>query len=268
MSAGLSDFVPADETASTISRENKIMNKFIMLLAALPMLMLTGCKESEVPVNLHGVNYSGQIFSYVLVDPANSNNAGGGETIDPYGAGGTMCCYTLPAKWTPGMKVQINATHWLPRKADGSLPEIKETQVVEVPRYVDGKPAELWVLRGADGKISLISSDYQPDHEKWPGKIKGWPVPSLEYRRERADLYISVATASLASSERYLKELEYKPNESIEGSWNALREKFPDELIGFSGPGDPKFKEKVRDCREKLVIKDREELQELKKGRP
>lgn len=181
--------------------------------------LLFACADKNLPVSLHGVNYSGQIFSYQLVDPANENNAAGGETIDPYGAGGTMCCYTLPARWTPGMTVQINATHWLPRKADDSLPEIKETQVADVPRYADGKPGELWVLRGADGKVSLISSDYPPDHEKWPGKIKGWPVPTLEYKRERWDLYINDAAGDIRVWEKQLDAIHHSPEKYAKSAW-------------------------------------------------
>jgi hypothetical protein len=35
---------------------------------------------------------------------------------------------------------------------------------------------ELWVLRGADGSMSVVSSDFQPDHPNWPGRVKDWPV--------------------------------------------------------------------------------------------
>jgi len=58
---------------------------------------------------------------------------------------------------------------------------------------VDGKPGELWVVRQADGSFGVVSSDYQPDHAKWPGAVKGWPVPTLEYKRKSFDVYINVA---------------------------------------------------------------------------
>ncbi|WP_217430684.1 hypothetical protein, partial [Duganella vulcania] len=44
---------------------------------------------------------------------------------------------------------------------------------IAVPPYAPGKMGELWVVRGTDGKFSIILSGYQPDHKDWPGRIKG-----------------------------------------------------------------------------------------------
>jgi hypothetical protein len=62
------------------------------------------------------------------------------------------------------------------------------SQIVEVPPYVDSKVGEIRVVRATDGTLSIVSSDYQPDHEKWPGRINCWPLLALEYRRARSDL--------------------------------------------------------------------------------
>jgi hypothetical protein len=139
-------------------------------------LLLVACGKQTVNVNLHGVNYSGETFTYSVADPATPENAAGGELIDPFGAGGTICCATLPSKWRPGIKLQVRTTHWLKKLPDGSLPEVKQVNLLEVPRYVDDKPGELWVLRGGDGNVSILSTDFQPDHAQWPGKVKGWPI--------------------------------------------------------------------------------------------
>lgn len=230
--------------------------------------MLSGCAKANVPVSIHGVNYSAQTFSYVIEDPANSKNHGGGELIEPYSAGGAMCCYELPAKWQAGMKVKIIGRHWLPKKPDGSLPEIVETKIVEVPQYVDGKAGELWVLRGADGALSIVSSDYQPDHAKWPGRVKGWPVPSLEYRRARWDVQIEHEQRYVRLYTKMLKEMRESPTEHAEESWRYAKQKRPDSLAGFSGPSDEKYWAFLRQDYLTSLKEVQEKLKGLQEQRP
>lgn len=204
-------------------------------------IVLAGCEKPTVDVNIHGVNYKDDAFSYYVADPARPESAAGGELIDAFSAGGTACCFTLPRIWRPGIKVQVSTTHWLPKLPDDSLPEVKETHVAEVPRYEDGKPGELWVLRSGDGSINLISSDYQPDHEKWPGKVKGWPVPSLEYRRARWELVRENKAVFLRNYLELLDELENSPRTRASTAWEYARENEPDSLKGFAGPDDPGY---------------------------
>lgn len=237
-------------------------------LCAIALPALTGCAKENVPVSIHGVNYTAQEFTYTIVDPNNKKNFGGGELIAPFSAGGTMCCYELPTKWRAGIQVQINGTHWLPEKPDGSLPEVKETKLVEVPRYVDGKPGELWVLRGADGTLSLVSSDYQPDHAKWPGKVKGWPVPSREYQRERWDLYINHEQGYVRLYEKFLKELQSSPKSHAEESWAYSKEREPTSLARFSGPQDSEYLAYLRRSYEDGLKEAQTKLKELKERRP
>jgi hypothetical protein len=130
----------------------------------------------------------------------------------------------------------------LPKLPDNSLPEVKETHVVEVPRYMDGKPGELWVLRTADGSIDLISSDFQPDHEKWPGKVKGWPVPSLKYRRERWELYRHHEEGGVRLYTSLLAQLENTPEAEAKEAWEHAKEYEPASLKGFAGPRDPRYR--------------------------
>jgi hypothetical protein len=126
------------------------------------------------------------------------------------------------------------------------LPEVKEEHVAELPLYADGKPGELWVLRKADGSISLVSSDYQPDHRKWPGKVKGWPVPSLEYRRERWELVRKHEAGGVQLYISMLDELEKKPGLRANEDWEVAKEYDRESIKGFSGPDDPKYREKLR----------------------
>lgn len=204
-------------------------------------LMLAGCEKPTVDVNIHGVNYKDDAFSYVVADPARPESAAGGELIDAFAAGGTTCCFTLPRVWRPGIKVQISTTHWLAKLPDNSLPEVNETHVVDVPWYMDGKPGELWVLRTADGSIDLVSSDFQPDHEKWPGKVKGWPVPSLEYQRARWELLREHKEIFVRNYIKLLDEVEKSPRIRAGKAWEYAKENEPDSLKKFTGPDDPGY---------------------------
>ncbi len=230
--------------------------------------MLVACAKPTVPLSIHGVNYSAEAFTYVVVDPNDAKNTGGGELIDPYAAGGTNCCYELPKKWRAGIKVTINSNHWLGKLDDGSLREVASTQSVEVPRYADGKPGELWVLRAADGTMDLVSSDFQPDHPKWPGKVKGWPVPSLVYQRERWDLYVNHEKGGVKLYENMLAELNATPDIRAKEAWNFFLKYDKKDLAGYSGPENVDFRNMLRRRYEEGLRRSREQLRKLELGRP
>lgn len=231
-------------------------------------LFLGGCEKPTVNVNLHGVNYSGETFSYDVADPAAPNQAAGGELIDPFGAGGTTCCVTLPKKWHPGIKLQVRTTHWLKKPPDGSLPEIKQVYLVDVPRYIDDRPGELWVLREVSGNVSVISSDFQPDHVKWPGKIKGWPVPSLEYQRERWEVYRKHEAGGVRLFQELLNELEKSPDARAKDAWEHATQYEPDTIKNFSGPHDPKYRAKLKQEYKDGFEHSRLRLKQIMEARP
>jgi hypothetical protein len=231
-------------------------------------LLLAACDKPTVSVNVHGVNYSGETFSYDVADPVIPDKGAGGELIDPFGAGGTACCVILPSKWRLGIKLQVRTTHWLKKLPDGSLPEVKQVQVVDLPPYIDGKPGELWVLRGADGKVSVISSDFQPDHAKWPGKVKGWPVPSLEYQRDRWELYRRHEEGGVHLFQKLLDELEESPKTRAEEAWVYAKQFEPATTSGFSGPNDPRYLAQLKQEYEEGLETSRLRLKQVMEARP
>lgn len=184
------------------------------------------CAQDSVPANIHSVNYSDETFRYWLEDPHDNKNRGDGESVSPYSASGIMCCYLLPRRWRSGVLVKIHATYSGRKTPDGELVEVADTQTVEIPPYVDDKAGEIWVMRAAGGALSIVSSDYQPDDEKWPGKIKGWPVPSVEYRRKRWGLYVREAEANVRVFERLLRDLRENPDSSAESEWKATEKSY------------------------------------------
>jgi hypothetical protein len=231
-------------------------------------VFLSGCDKSAVSVNLHGVNYTAEPFTYMVMDPAKPDQIGSGEHIDSFSAGGTTCCAVLPREWRPGIKLQIRTIHWLKPRADGSLPEIKHEHVVEVPKYVDGKPGELWVLRNADGSMGVVSSDFQPDHAQWPGPVKGWPVPSIEYQRERWELFRKHEEDGVKSYESALAELSQNPDKRARESWDVKKQYYPSDVAGFSGPSDPRYRDSLRSEYEEGLKRSRKLLSDLMDAKP
>jgi hypothetical protein len=230
--------------------------------------LLAACAKSTLPVSIHGVNYSAEPFSFVLQDPADPTNKGDGELVDSYAAGGTTCCYVLPKKWQPGMKVSILSMHWLGKSADHSMHDVARVHSVEIPRYADGKPGELWVLRAEDGTVDIVSSDFQPDHPEWPGKVKGWPVPSLEYQRERWNIEIEHQKFFLDAYEQLLAKFKASPNEAAEQEWNSALKYEKNSLAGYSGSTDIEFRKKVQQDNESGLERARARLRQIQQERP
>ena len=152
--------------------------RIIALLVSLSGL-ISGCAplaEPMVPVPVSGINYTDKGFSYIFEDPNNGKIDAGGEDVSPYGAGGTMCCYPLPAKWHAGITVKI--------KLYDDHGDFARDVLAEVGPYPDGKAGQLWAALYPDGSVEAISSNFDPPHANWPGKIKGWPRPSIAYQRK------------------------------------------------------------------------------------
>ena len=257
-------------------RWNRIPLHCALALAVLCSPLLTACAKpntpassaKSIPVPIHGVNYTAEPFSFVVIDLQDPKNYGGGETINSYGAGGTMCCYSLPAQWKPGLKVEIAETYWLPMKADKSVPEVKKKHVVAIPPYQGGKAGELWVLRGTGGEMTVVSSDVQPDHQSWPGKVKGWPVPSIEYQRELQDKEIAEAQSTVALYVRSLDELKKDPEKRTLEEWDSNMLYRPDRLKPYKGPNDPAYLAMLKKDYENKLVSAEADLKNIKAARP
>jgi hypothetical protein len=244
------------------------MNKYIrlfslvsvFLITCLGMTSLMAASKDEVSVSLHGVNYTDRPFQYIVIDPKDSNNSGGGEHIAPFSAGGIVCCFKLPKEWYPGLQVQIKATYWLSKDADGKLPEITKVHTVEVPKYVDGEAGELWVLRTKEGEVEVVSSNYQPNHPNWPGKIK--------YQRDRWSIQRRTAEVHVKNYTKLIHDLETSPLKHSEESWEYAKKYDKDEIAKFKGADDPAYLEYIRANYEKGLKRSEARLEELMKRKP
>lgn len=240
-----------------------------ILLACLIALPAVGmCGDTKIPANIHSVNYSDEEFEFWLEDPLDSKNRGGGESVEPFAASGTMCCYSLPKQWHSGIKVTIHARYSFKKAPGAELTEVPQVQTVEVPPYVDGKVGEIWVVRAGDGDLSIVSSDYQPNHEKWPGKVKGWPVPSVKYKRERFDIFIKIARDNLETDLILNQRMLENPDAQAKAAWDAQKKVMPQSIASFSGPDDITYRAYLVKNYAQSIIDSRMKLQELIDRRP
>ncbi|CAN7236687.1 DUF3304 domain-containing protein [Massilia sp. LjRoot122] len=245
-----------------------VIRVFLMVIFLLPASAMWAFEHKTAEVNLHGVNYSEYTFRFYVVDPADPNAGGWGDLVGPFSAGGITCCATLPKSWRPGMKLEVKTIHWLNKLPDGARQEIHEIHQVEIPRYAIGKPGELWILRESSGKISAVSSDLQPNHPNWPGRIKGWPVPSLEYRREKWAISKKHEEDGVAAAVELLDELERSPAQAAQKIWETEKKYDPKSVEGFAGPHDPRYWSAVKQRIRQGLAQTKQRLQVIVEARP
>jgi hypothetical protein len=231
------------------------MKNYKILFSTL-LLLLLGCAsraESGSPragdlvsVSIHGVNHSGDTFQFSVIDPRDTSNTGGGELIGPYEAGGIVCCFKLPSKWAPGTTVEIQSKHWLSTGDGKETSGIYTKHMVEVPPYASGQAGELWVLRMADGKIDVVSSDLQPNHPQWPGKIKGWPVPSRDFMLKRWELVRDNAEQAVKNGQHLIAEVERSSESLFREAWDLDKKYSKDTIAKFNGPEDPAYHQNLK----------------------
>ncbi|WP_230505627.1 DUF3304 domain-containing protein [Janthinobacterium sp. FW305-128] len=161
-------------------------------------LLLAACLPGvAMAASIQALNYSSREVNYIAVEnPGNTNSGGGGDAIDPYGQGGTICCFSVPEKWHADLKVVV--VYQL------SPDPTFHRETVSVPPYPDGKAGDIWLIVYEDGSVGVVVSHYGPSRPEWPGKIKGYPVPTKEYRDERRRQKLKREKATLLTLERTL----------------------------------------------------------------
>jgi hypothetical protein len=165
-----------------------IIKRIVWLLFSCFALSACAGTGGQLGASMTVVNYSGKGYDWVAVaKPDAPEQAEAADMVSPYGASGIMCCVNLPAKWQPGMKlvVQFKDATKAKTAAEWSKENIPlQLRTVEVPRYAEGDVGTVWVQFLPDGKVELVVSRYDPSNVNWPGVMKGWPKPSMEYRRK------------------------------------------------------------------------------------
>lgn len=227
-------------------------------------LLLAACASQRVPdtrigVGIGGVNYSEQPITYALSDPNNSASVGG-EPVDPFAAGGLVCCYSLPNTWHPGIKVRVQIF-------DTNRKKVKD-DIVDLPTYVDGKPGQMWAVYHQDGSTEVFSSDYGPPHVKWPAKVKGWPVPTVEYRRRLWEVHLNDKESAVRAAEGLIRLLAENPEKNLKKRWEHDERYSREKIEGFSGPEDPQYRASIMKRNDAFLKSAQERLDDWKKRKP
>ena len=152
--------------------------RLIVLFAGMSTL-LAGCAHAQPapPKNLgvavRSINYSGKEVVLMAIDPKDKQNGGGGDALNPYSTGGTICCYSIPAEWHPGLQVIVKYNFY----PDPTWHE----QLVDIPPYPEDIAGEIWLTMHEDGRAEAVVSHFDPSRPEWPGRVMGRPVASKEY---------------------------------------------------------------------------------------
>lgn len=147
-------------------------------------------------------------------DPNDKTNSGGGDALNPYGVGGSICCFGIPAQWRPGYQLIVKYNFY-PDKA-------WHEQLVDVPPYPEGIADDIWLIMHDDGKAEAIVSSFGPTRPEWPGRIKGRPVPSKEYAKKVRDEQLANKKGILAVIEKGLADGSERSKEQIERMKSAI----------------------------------------------
>ena len=214
--------------------KTKIKHVFLRCLVTASMAtVLAGWTTTASAGVIHSLNYSEREVSYIAVEAANDpTRGGGGDALNPYGEGGNICCFSAPAKWSPDVQVMV-VYRFYPEK------EMRRV-LVNVPPYPNGEAGEIWLIAHEDGSAEAVVSNYGPDRPEWPGKIKGYPVPSKAYMLKLWERDVRQAKIDVASYEKLLKEFS---QEFVHGQWtyDSERLQMKAKLKEFKGPDDPAY---------------------------
>ncbi|OFA04865.1 hypothetical protein DUGA2_16080 [Duganella sp. HH101] len=133
----------------------------------------------------------------MVIDPKDKKNGGGGDALNPYSTGGTICCYSIPAEWHPGLQVIVKYNLY----PDPTWHE----QLVDIPPYPEGIAGEIWLAMHEDGRAEAVVSHFDPSRPEWPGRVKGRPVQSESYALKLKNDRLDNQKGMLAAMEAGLK---------------------------------------------------------------
>ncbi|MDA5565488.1 DUF3304 domain-containing protein, partial [Cobetia sp. MMG027] len=201
-------------------------------------------------------------------------------SMAPYGAGGIRCCYEVPKQWHEGLMVEVETYYPLvgdtieersedlgQREATGT---VTEKVKLPVPEYQAPAAGTLWVQFMPDRNIKVVVSDLSPDHEDFPGDVKGWPVPSDEYRRQKIDQKINFLENSKKNQQEDLNELKRNPDTVLKSYWNIFSDikHMSKEINIFSDYQDPRFNDFMKSYLKAGIAGDDRKIDIYKRSRP
>lgn len=235
-------------------------------------LMLSACAGiggKPLGASMTAVNYTGQGYDWVAVaQPQTPEQAEAADMVRPYGGSGIMCCVNLPAKWRPGMQLVVQTKDETKAKtsAEWSREHIPlRLRFVEVPPYAESDVGTVWVQLLPDDKIALVVSRYDPSNANWPGVIKGWPKPSIEYRRKQWQVVVKEGEDAVDLYKKLLARIDV---ENLQEAWSLDSKYNADDVAIFNGPSDLNCRNYLKEQYEKSLREAEVYLEYLKSRRP
>jgi hypothetical protein len=168
-------------------------------LAVCMMTLLASCtsgqpaKPKSLGASVRSINYSGKEVQLTVVDPLDKSNRSGGDALNPYGSGGTICCFRIPAEWHPSYQVIVKYSFYPDRTW--------HEQLVDVPPYAGGIAGDIWLAMHEDGRAEAVVSSFGPTRPEWPGRVRGRPVQSPEYVKKQRNEALARERRTLAGME-------------------------------------------------------------------
>ncbi len=233
---------------------------------AFGVILLSGCAAGAIgspndSVAVTAVNYTGKDLNAVLFMDPNSDKVAGGSGADPYGGSGAMCCFALPRKWHAGIKVKVRYDWWTGSSANRKY----EILTTEIPPYPTEEPGVLWALFYEDGSVEVFASAVDPGHDKWPGKLKHWPIPSREHKLK---LWEQTYKEEGSLIPYYRELIAGVTDEELLKIWNGRARYSKDANKAFAGPTDPKFKEAIKNEAKDDLAYAQQRLRDLETVKP
>lgn len=172
-------------------------------------------KPKSLGAAVRSINYSGKEVELTVIDPLDKTNRGGGDALNPYGMGGTICCFRIPAEWHSGYKVIVKYSFYPDRTW--------HEQLVEVPPYPEGIAGDIWLAMHEDGRAEAVVSNFGPTRSEWPGRVKGRPVSSAEYANKARNDWLATRRGMVETMERGLKDGSERSPEQIEKLKSSIK---------------------------------------------
>lgn len=135
-------------------------------IAILTCLLITGCSEPDINLEICGLNYTD-----LHIDEFTVNGYGGDNISANGGGGGFACCIALPKKWHEGMKVKIRWTN------DGTKLQSYKERTVAVPHYGRDDLGFLAVHFYPDDSVKVLVTNHTDSFPGYP-----YPRPAHKSR--------------------------------------------------------------------------------------
>jgi hypothetical protein len=136
---------------------------------------------------------------------------------------------------------------------------------LEVPKYPDGQVGTLWALFYPKGEVEVVSSEFAPGHPKWPGRVKGWPKPSLEYRRK---VWQEEYDQLLAEAKGFERMVTNPTGEDLRRAWLDDKERNPEAIKGLSGPNDASYVKSLKASFVGVLATTRAQIKDMESRKP